>query len=154
MVLWLAEKFLGAGKRVAILSRGYKGQARSSDEIRMLKQRLGEQVVFGVGADRFQEGQRIEAERTIDVFLLDDGFQHLQLARDIAGVMLDGSRPLEQEPLLPAGTLREPVAACQRADLLVVTRKRAEPHLRAADAPPVFYAETRLLGFREIGQPG
>jgi tetraacyldisaccharide 4'-kinase len=154
MVLWLAERFLSAGKRVAILSRGYKGTAGSSDEVRMLKERLGERVVFGVGADRFQEGQRIEAQQSIDVFLLDDGFQHLQLARDIDVVMLDGSRPLEHEALLPIGTLREPVAAWQRADLLVVTRKRERLDLQGAETRPLFYAETRLLGFREIGQAG
>ena len=59
MVLWLAEKFLAEGKRVAILSRGYRGEQGTSDEIELLKARLGGRVRFGVGADRFSEGRMI-----------------------------------------------------------------------------------------------
>ena len=155
MVLWLAEKFAGEGKRVAILSRGYRGVNGTSDEIAMLKKRLGDKVAFGVGADRFAEGQRIEAERPVDVFLLDDGFQHLQLARDVDVLMLDGSRKLsKREALLPAGRLREPISSCERADLLVVTRKTEREAVEASDAHEhaIFYAQTRLLGFRLLGE--
>src|SRR5260370_4586026 len=83
MVLWLAEKLLAKGKRVAILSRGYKGSGGSSDEIELLKRRLSDRVLFGIGPDRFVSGSRLESGNAIDVFLLDDGFQHLQLARDL-----------------------------------------------------------------------
>src|SRR5689334_19993639 len=83
MVLWLAEKFLAEGKCVAILSRGYRGSNGTSDEIELLKRRLGNRVLFGVGKDRYAQGRRLEAQNTVDVFLLDDGFQHLQLARDL-----------------------------------------------------------------------
>ena len=154
MVLWLAERFVAKGKRVAILSRGYRGSAGMSDEIAMLKQRLGDQVVFGVGADRHAEGKRLEARQPVDVFLLDDGFQHLQLARDVDVLMLDGSRKLVTEALLPAGLLREPVSGCGRADILVVTRKPEREPAETLDAPPhaIFYAKTRLLGFRLAGQ--
>src|SRR5215470_14327466 len=60
MVLYLAERFLAEGKRVGILSRGYRGVGRSSDEVEMMRLRLDSRVVFGVGADRFAEGSRIE----------------------------------------------------------------------------------------------
>ena len=60
MVLWLAEKFLAEGKRVAILSRGYRGSGGTSDEIELMKHRLQDRVAFGVGKDRFAEGHRIE----------------------------------------------------------------------------------------------
>ena len=153
MVLWLAEKLLSEGKRVAILSRGYRGSQGSSDEVQLLKHRLGERVMFGVGADRFASGNRLEAQHQIDVFLLDDGFQHLQLARDLDILMLDGSRKLKDEWLLPAGLLREPIAACRRADILVVSRKFERPPIEASDADRfrIFYAQTRLLGFRRLG---
>jgi tetraacyldisaccharide 4'-kinase len=153
MVLWLAEKFLAKGKKVAILSRGYRGAHGSSDEIELLKRRLGGKVLFGVGPDRFASGSRLESHATIDVFLLDDGFQHLQLARDFDIVMLDGSRKLKDEWLLPAGPLREPIAACRRADILVVSRKFERPVIEARDAHTfaIFYAQTRLLGFRAFG---
>jgi tetraacyldisaccharide 4'-kinase len=153
MVLWLAEKFLAEGKNVAILSRGYRGAHGSSDEIELLKRRLGDKVVFGVGPDRFACGSRLESANAIDVFLLDDGFQHLQLARDLDIVMLDGSRKLKEQWLLPAGSLREPIAACRRADILVVSRKVEKPFIEARDAHTfaIFYAQTRLLGFRRFG---
>jgi tetraacyldisaccharide 4'-kinase len=150
MVLWLADKFLAEGKRVAILSRGYRGSQGSSDEIQLLKRRLGGKVLFGVGPDRFASASRLESDNRIDVFLLDDGFQHLQLARDLDIVMLDGSRKLEDQWLLPAGPLREPIAACRRADILVVSRKFERPAIETSEAHTfaIFYAQTRLLGFR------
>ena len=153
MVLWLAEKFLAEGKKVAILSRGYRGSRGSSDEIELLKHRLGDEVLFGVGPDRFTSGSRLESDNAIDIFLLDDGFQHLQLARDLDIVMLDGSRKLKDQWLLPAGPLREPIAACRRADILIVSRKFERPIIEARDAHTfaIFYAQTRLLGFRRFG---
>lgn len=154
MVIWLAQKFLREGKRVAILSRGYRGTGGTSDEVELMKTRLGDVVRFGVGKDRFAEGRRIEAQNSIDIFLLDDGFQHRQLARDVDIVMLDGSRKLGNEWLLPAGSLREPISACRRADILVVTRKTERPEIEAKDSHTfsIFYAQTRLLGFSRFGE--
>src|SRR4029077_18546836 len=79
---------------------------------------------------------------------------HLQLARDVDIVMLDGSRKLEEEWLLPAGALREPISACNRADLLVVSRRYERPNIEANDSHEylIFYAQTKLLGFRRLGQ--
>src|SRR5438309_5290231 len=153
MVIWLAEKFLGDGKRVAILSRGYRGTNGTSDEIELMKFRLQGRVTFGVGKNRFAEGRRLESQHPIDVFLLDDGFQHVRLARDLDIVMLDGSRKLKEQWLLPAGRLREPISACRRADIFVVTRKTERPDIVAGDAHKflIFYAQTRLLGFRRHG---
>jgi tetraacyldisaccharide 4'-kinase len=156
MVLWLAEKFLAEGKRVAILSRGYRGADGTSDEIAMLKRRLGDSVAFGVGADRFAEGRRIESSAPVDVFLLDDGFQHLRLARDVDVLLLDGTHPLKNEALLPAGRLREPISAGERADIVVVTRDsgQADEAVTRSRREPFFFAQTRLLGFRVCGERG
>jgi tetraacyldisaccharide 4'-kinase len=156
MVLWLAEKFVAEGKKVAILSRGYRGSAGTSDEIEVLRRRLHGQVKFGVGPDRYTAGHRLESEDQIDVFLLDDGFQHMQLARDLDILMLDGSRKLKDEWLLPAGSLREPIIACRRADLLIVSRKFERPSIEAGDAHKfrIFYAQTRLAGFRRFEADG
>ena len=153
MVLWLAEKFLAEGKRVAILSRGYRGSSGSSDEIELLRHRLGNGVVFGVGRNRFAEGRALEAKTPVDVFLVDDGFQHLQLVRDLNILMLDGSVKLQEERLLPAGPLREPISACRRANILVVTRKTERPEIAAQDSHTfsIFYAQTCLHGFRVAG---
>jgi tetraacyldisaccharide 4'-kinase len=155
MVIWLAEKFLTEGKRVAILSRGYRGRNGTSDEVELMKFRLRGRVSFGVGKNRFAEGHRLESQQPIDVFLLDDGFQHLQLARDLDILLMDVSRPLAGESLLPAGRLREPVTAMSRANLIIFTR--AETASGTLDAIgklnqyPVFAASTRLVGFRRFG---
>ena len=154
MVIWLAEKLLAEGKRVAILSRGYKGSAGSSDEIELMKFRLQDCALFGVGPDRFAQGRLLE-QKGVEVFLLDDGFQHLALARDVNILLLDASQPLGRQLLLPAGPLREPVSAMRRADILVLTRSETSPQTQAAIAKlqsyPVFSAATRLLGFRRLG---
>ncbi len=155
MVIWLAEKFLAEGKRVAILSRGYRGSGETSDEIELMKFRLQGRVAFGVGKDRFAEGQRIEGQQPVDIFLLDDGFQHLQLARDLDILLMDASRSMLGERLLPAGRLREPLCAMSRANVIIFTRTEAVPGTLEAIEKlsqfPVFAAATRLLGFRRCG---
>jgi tetraacyldisaccharide 4'-kinase len=156
MVLWLAERFLAEGKRVAILSRGYRGSLGTSDEIELLRHRLGNRVAFGIGKDRFAAGHELELRQPVDIFILDDGYQHLQLARDLNILMLDGSVKLRDEWLLPAGVLREPISACRRADILIVTRKTERPEIEAQDSHKfsIFYAQTHLLGFRSAGEQG
>jgi len=155
MVLWLAEKFLAKGQRVAILSRGYRGEQGSSDEVMLLRSRLGKRATVAVGADRFATGAALEAAQPVDIFLLDDGFQHLQLARDVDILLMDVSQPLAGESLLPAGRLREPLSAMARADALIFTRAETQPGVSTVvsslQAYPVFAATTKLLGFRRFG---
>jgi len=153
MVLWLAEKFLGRGKRVAVLSRGYRGAQGTSDEVELLRARLGSRATVAVGANRFAVGAALEQRQAVDIFLLDDGFQHLQLERDVDILLMDASRSPAAERLLPAGLLREPLSAMSRADILVFTRAET-PGVGASLAQlseyPVFAATTKLLGFRAL----
>jgi tetraacyldisaccharide 4'-kinase len=153
MVMYLAEKFLAEGKRVGILSRGYRGSGGTGDEVEMLKHRLKGRVEFGVGPDRYLEGSRIERENRVDVFLLDDGFQHLRLHRDVDIVLWDGSNKVRRQWLLPAGRLRESMSAIGRADILVITRKSGPPVVDGdcAGRELVVCAQTKLLGFRKRG---
>src|ERR1700683_4843198 len=87
MVLWIAERLLVEGKNTGILTRGYRGGAgrsgSTSDEVRLLQARLGDRVAFGVGADRFARGSGL-ADRGVGSFVLDDGFQPLQLSPDVS----------------------------------------------------------------------
>jgi tetraacyldisaccharide 4'-kinase len=156
MVIWLAERFLAEGKRVAVLSRGYHGQGKTSDEIELMKSRLQGRVLFGVGKDRFAEGKRLEAAG-IDIFLLDDGFQHLRLARDLDIVLIDSTCPLNDQWVLPAGRLREPQSALQRANILVLTRTEesmsAISIMQKYSQLPMYAAATKLVGFRRL-EPG
>ena len=154
MVIWLAEKLLAEGKRVAVLSRGYRGTGKTSDEIELMKNRLQGEVLFGVGKDRCAEGKRLESAE-IDVFLLDDGFQYLRLARDVDIVLIDSTRPLRQESILPAGRLREPRSALHRADLVVFTRTEQSTltvgAIQKFPRMPIYPSVTKLLGFRRHG---
>ena len=156
MVLAIAERFAREGKKTAILTRGYRGVAedaaggvRQSDEVALLRERLDGKAQLGVGADRYKSGA-ILARHGVDWFVLDDGFQHLRLARDADVVLIDASDPFGGGMVLPAGFLREPLSALGRADIVVVTRSEQsslpalEAILRRHTASLVFYAATRI----------
>ncbi len=163
MVQWIAQRLFDSGKRVGILSRGYRGTVRSdtvllqkegdapqqrlSDEVCLLGQRLGEKARIGVGADRYALGLMLE-RRGVEWFVLDDGFQHLQLARDVNVVLIDATNPFGGAKLLPAGRLREPLCALARADIIVITRSEHAPAIEATvqrySTAPIFYAQTQL----------
>jgi len=155
MVLWIAERLLVEGKTTGILTRGYRGGAgrsgSTSDEVQLLQARLGDRVAFGVGADRFARGSEL-TDRGVGSFVLDDGFQHMRLARDVDIVLIDSTNPFGGGHLLPAGRLREPRSALARADIVVVTRSDHAPAIESAirrdsDAP-IFYARTGLESVR------
>jgi tetraacyldisaccharide 4'-kinase len=152
IVAALAEHLIAEGKRVGILTRGYRGERSidgnaTSDEVELLRARLGDKVDFGVGADRFARGQEL-VRRGVEWFLLDDGFQHQQLVRDVDIVLIDATNPFGGGQLLPAGRLREPRSALGRADIVIITRSERAPALEAAIAhytkAPIFYSRAQL----------
>jgi tetraacyldisaccharide 4'-kinase len=103
----------------------YDDPAWHGDEPVLLAQRSGAPVF--AGADRYKAGLAAEQERhdeKIAVHLLDDGFQHLKLARDVDIVLL--TREDVEDALLPAGNLREPIAAASTADVVVVREEEEE----------------------------
>lgn len=139
MVIYLAKRLKKTGFKIAILSRGYGGKAESKGGIvtdgqtlLMTSANAGDEPVLlacqlpgvpiVVGKDRFRSGKLAIDAFQPDVLLLDDGFQHYGLHRDLNLVLLDGRRPLGNGFLLPRGTLREPVAALKRADVMIMTR--------------------------------
>lgn len=155
MVLWLAQRFIAEGRRTGILTRGYRGTngpgGPTSDEVRLLQARLGDRVTIGVGADRYAQGSRLVAGG-IEWLVLDDGFQHLQLARDVDIVLIDAMNPFGGGRLLPAGFMREPKTALRRADIVVITRTSRAPAVEAAvrreTNAPIFYAHPWLDSVR------
>ena len=173
MVLWIADRLLSEGKTVGILTRGYRGKTvgasaktsqttasprviSTSDEVQLLQSRLGERVLLGVGADRYKSGLAL-AGGGVNWFILDDGFQHLPLARNVDIVLIDASKPFGGGHLLPAGRLREPRTALDRADLIVITRSNHVPAIesvvrRYSDAP-IFYAHTELASIYSPAHP-
>ncbi len=167
MTAWVAQRFLDSGRKVAVLARGYRpleggasgdvrgGEAGWNDEIALLNERLGGRAQFGVGANRFEKGRALEAAG-VDCFVLDDGFQHQQLARDVDIVMIDAANPFGGGNLLPAGRLREPLAALRRASIVVIHRTEKAPALEAKirrySAAPIYFSQTKLAGIEAFGE--
>jgi tetraacyldisaccharide 4'-kinase len=118
-VIHACKELSRRGKRVAILSRGYRGGPGGNDEKKVIARHL-DQVAHLEDPDRFAAGSRIAAET--DVFVLDDGFQHLPLFRDHDVVLVDATDPFGGGFCPPAGRLREPLSALDRATLVVITR--------------------------------
>jgi tetraacyldisaccharide 4'-kinase len=138
LVEWIGRRLLSAGRRPAVVSRGYGGRAgrgplvvsrgdgpripssRCGDEPWLLASKLpGAWVV--VGSNR--TAAVAEAARGgCDVAVLDDGFQHRNIARDLDLVLLDAREPFGNGWLLPAGPLREPASGLARADAVLLTR--------------------------------
>ena len=121
MVEWIARWFRKRGARVAILSRGYGQAGGMNDEGRALEENLPD-VPHLQHPDRVALAQSAVLELETEVIVLDDGFQHRRLARDLDVVMLDALEPFGLSHLCPRGLLREPVRSLRRAGLVVISR--------------------------------
>ena len=110
-------------RKPVILTRGYMAAARSalSDEAAMLAAHLPSVPVL-IGADRWQNAAEFQKKSPVDVFILDDGFQHWRLKRDLDIVLIDATDPWGNGQLIPRGILREPLAALKRADIFVISK--------------------------------
>jgi tetraacyldisaccharide 4'-kinase len=134
----VAERLLAAGRKVCVLLRGY-GRTGTAAEIvsdgrdlllewqdagdeAILLGRLLPGIPVVVGGDRVEAGELAVRCFGPDILLLDDGFQHRRLHRDVDLVLLDGTDPFGGGRLLPRGRLREPVVALRRAHAILVTR--------------------------------
>lgn len=138
------------GYKVAVISRGYRGDKEQSrgivsnkskillspdaagDEPYLMAVKL-EGVPVLVGRDRFEIGMLAIREFAPDVLVLDDAFQHLQLYRDLDLVLLDAVRPFGNGHLLPRGVLREPLNQLVRGDAFILTR--LDPVKSVSDLP-------------------
>jgi len=169
MVLMLARIFRHRGYAVRILTRGYKRGSSATmrvepfddaawhgDEPVLLAQRSG--VPVYEGADRYEAGvmaEQNEPTEKLVVHLLDDGFQHRQLARDVDIVLL--TRADVEDTLLPAGNLREPLSALAQADVVVLREEEATTlrsvvaGLSAAGRAPLIWVIRRSLSLGEGG---
>jgi tetraacyldisaccharide 4'-kinase len=112
----------GEGVKEAADPAGHRAPWRQvGDEAALLAGRLPGVPVI-VGADRFRAGQEALRRFPLDTLVLDDGFQHRQLHRDLDLVMVDATDPLGGGHLLPRGRLREPASALRRASALLLSR--------------------------------
>jgi tetraacyldisaccharide 4'-kinase len=121
-VEWVARFYCASGIRPAILSRGYGASADGfNDEARMLRDNVPD-VLHLQGVDRYLLAQQAVKQFGSQVLILDDGFQHRRLHRDLDIVTLDATNPWGYGRLFPRGMLREPVSSLSRADLIWLTR--------------------------------
>jgi len=179
LVLALTRCLRAAGWRVGILSRGYRGRARSwplpvtpdsdpaqaGDEAVLLA-RNSSAVVYA-GADRVAAGRALLARTPCDVLICDDGLQHYALHRDLEIAVVDARRAQGNGHCLPAGPLREPVSRLASVDALVYQgepppgafgmRLRAGSAVRLVDAgdarPLARFRGRRVHAVAGIGDP-
>ena len=142
----VAEEAKKRGYRPVILTRGYRGKAKGpclvsdGSSILLSVEEAGDEPVVMAGrlkgvpvvksADRHEGGlfamQQPWGDDPDLLFILDDGFQHWRLSRDIDIVLVDGQDPFGNRKMLPVGPLRGPLAELKDADILVITKARNE----------------------------
>jgi tetraacyldisaccharide 4'-kinase len=139
LVCLLSEMIQARGHRVAILSRGYKGNFRGpfalvtdGERILMDAQQAGDEpyllaeklrgIPVIVGRERWLSGKYAIEQFRSEVLILDDGFQHLPLNRDLNLLLIDSSSPFGNGHLFPRGALREPLSQLSRADAIILTK--------------------------------
>jgi tetraacyldisaccharide 4'-kinase len=133
-VVWLYKQITQNSKlktqnhKCAILTRGYKAAQNSklktqnyTDELAILTKNCPEAEVI-VNPDRVEGAKLAINNFGADLLIMDDGFQHRRLHRDLDIVMIDATCPFGYGRMLPAGLLREPISALKRADAVVITR--------------------------------
>ncbi len=122
MIEWLARHFRAKGVRVSIVSRGYGAQqGERNDEALELELALPD-VPHLQNPNRVEAAEAAFEELDTQLILLDDGFQHRRLARDLDIVLLDATEPFGFGHVFPRGTLREPLAGLARAQVVVLSR--------------------------------
>lgn len=174
--LYLANRLAAHARRVAILSRGFGGGAsrrgraamvsdgmrifatasEAGDEPAMMARRFAGPIAI---ARRRIDGVRLLLAAAPDAIILDDGFQHLALARDLDLVLIDAARGFGNGWLLPAGPMRERIGALGRAGAIVLIDRTGEspPPAAALRLPPeipVFRARLRPSGLLKPGSAG
>ena len=165
LVEWVAKTLAGAGKKVCILTRGYGRQhperqvivsdgqailatpAEAGDEPYLLASNLLGLAAVICNADRISAARDAIEVFGAECFVLDDGFQHLRLARDLNIVTVDATNPWGGGQLLPYGRLREPLSGLRRADCVVLTRCDQAP-----DVDPLLNEIRSFIGFNPVFQ--
>jgi len=128
LVIWMCKLLHEKGKACAILTRGYKAeQGKLTDEPAILA-KLCPDAKIVINSDRFAGAVKATEELGAEVLVMDDGFQHRRLRRNLDILAVDAMCPFGYSRLLPAGLLREPVISIRRADAVVITRFNRVSH--------------------------
>jgi tetraacyldisaccharide 4'-kinase len=180
LVEYVARLLSAQGKKVCILTRGYgrkdphlqvivsdgygvlASPSEAGDEPYLLAMQLKGQAAVISSADRIAAGQEAIKDFGTECFVLDDGFQHLRLARDLNVVTIDATNPWGGGRLLPHGRLRESTDGLSRADCIVITRcdqvkgveALREELLRLTNSKPIFESQMRILRLSPLKNGG
>ncbi len=160
MTIWICRRLLERGIKPTVLSRGYKAsQEGVADELLVISRQVPGAVAVA-NPDRAAAGRLAVAEYHVQAAVLDDGFQHRRLGRDLDLVLIDAAQPFGFGYVLPRGLLREPVQGLRRAAAIVVTHAdRCPPAARAEleaairrhnPQAPIVYAVHRPAGFTDL----
>ncbi|WP_457626487.1 tetraacyldisaccharide 4'-kinase [Persephonella sp.] len=136
LTIFTAQKLIEKGYSVAVLSRGYKRKSRGTVIVRDREKILADWTEAGdepflmakngipvvVSESRYEAGIKAVEKINPDIIILDDGFQHFQLHRDVNILVIDATQPFWEDSLLPAGRLREPPEFYRYADIIVINR--------------------------------
>ncbi|NQT95441.1 MAG: tetraacyldisaccharide 4'-kinase [Candidatus Omnitrophica bacterium] len=112
----ICRYFSEHGRRVSLLTRGY-----GEDENRVLSENMDKVSVLA-GGDRVKNALKKETESDVGLFVLDDGFQHAKIKRDLDIVTINATDPFGTGFVIPGGILREPISSLKRADIAVITK--------------------------------
>jgi len=161
-VIHLCKQLTEKGFRPAVLLRGYGQRPGSSDsdEATMLTETLGPSIPVEADANRVIAAQRVTQQHPeVNLFLLDDAFQHRQVHRDLDLVLIDATQPFGFGHVLPRGLLREPIRNLRRADAVVLTRTNAASPKQLADLdrliaeitghPPIAHTRHEWSGYTD-----
>ena len=161
VVRWLAEQFIARGLHPVILMRGYRAERTGgSDEQRMLQNYLGPRATVIAHPNRVLAAvAALKRIPKVDVFILDDGFQHRRVKRDFDLLLVNAADPFGFGHVLPRGLLREPRRGMKRADALLVTRDDPSHPAPIETSAIVFrsshvHAGLRRAGAATAGPPG
>lgn len=122
MVAWVCRQLRAHDIRVAIISRGYGADEGGVNDEAMELERLLPDVPHVQNRDRVAAARLAVDEFDMQAIVMDDGFQHRRLHRDLDIVLIDATNPFGYGRVLPSGLLREPLSGLRRADMAVVTR--------------------------------
>ncbi|MFH2000528.1 MAG: tetraacyldisaccharide 4'-kinase [Planctomycetota bacterium] len=125
LVQCLAKEALRRGYCCGVVARGYKGMIRDGTFLNDEGLHLSRSVpglVMAQNPDRVAAAKSIIAEKNVNFILIDDGFQHRRLKRDLNIAVIDATLPFGYDRVLPAGLLREPLCGLNRADFLIISR--------------------------------
>jgi tetraacyldisaccharide 4'-kinase len=162
LVICLAQNLQNKGLKSIILTRGYMPKvSKVSDEVDMLNEQLP-YIPILTGADRISNIRKSNGTMPVDVYIADDAFQHWPLARDLNIVAIDAGNPFGNGYLLPAGILREPLSALERADIFMLTKTDASSGIQALCSklneinPEALIVESRYksAGVVDVFEPG